>query len=335
MFFQCFIFQPQPANNTTSSYQQRSHQTQQQVNGPSPQTSTSSTSQRLSSAHHQSPSQISSTSNFSVPLVTIRLQPDADGRFGFNVKGGADQQMPVVVSRVAANTPADRSIPRLREGDLILSVNGRDPNEMRHDDVVKAIRTTREEGNGDLVLVVRPQLQVPMLDLSQMNNNTSSPSALRSNSSFNQQQTQQLVSTQGNLRNSQLSNALHQSIRELRDYLQSNQLTSRFDRLERKNASMSVSVAVQPENLPKNRYRDITPYDDTRVKIKNRPNGQGGDYINASHVNMEIQGAGVVNRYICCQGPLPHTSADFWQMIWEQQSSLVVMLTAQVKGERN
>jgi len=35
----------------------------------------------------------------------------------------------------------------------------------------------------------------------------------------------------------------------------------------------------------------------------------------------------VVNRYIAAQGPLPDTSADFWQMVWEQRSTLVVMLT--------
>ena len=42
---------------------------------------------------------------------------------------------------------------------------------------------------------------------------------------------------------------------------------------------------------------------------------------------MLITGSGVVNRYIAAQGPLPETSADFWQMVWEQRSSLVVMLT--------
>ena len=42
---------------------------------------------------------------------------------------------------------------------------------------------------------------------------------------------------------------------------------------------------------------------------------------------MLISGSGVVNRYIAAQGPLPETSADFWQMVWEQRSTLVVMLT--------
>ena len=45
---------------------------------------------------------------------------------------------------------------------------------------------------------------------------------------------------------------------------------------------------------------------------------------------MEIPGSGVVNRYIAAQGPLPNTCKDFWQMIWEQQCRLVVMLTTKV-----
>ena len=49
---------------------------------------------------------------------------------------------------------------------------------------------------------------------------------------------------------------------------------------------------------------------------------------------MEIQGSGIVNRYIAAQGPLPNSCADFWQMVWEQQSRLVVMLTTKVERGR-
>lgn len=53
-------------------------------------------------------------------LVTISLTPDEQGRFGFNVKGGLDLDMPILVSRVAPNTPADRCYPKLNEGDQVL-----------------------------------------------------------------------------------------------------------------------------------------------------------------------------------------------------------------------
>ena len=53
----------------------------------------------------------------------VRLRPDAQGRFGFNIKGGSDQQTPVIVSKIATGMPADLTIPRLTEGDEILQVN--------------------------------------------------------------------------------------------------------------------------------------------------------------------------------------------------------------------
>ena len=49
---------------------------------------------------------------------------------------------------------------------------------------------------------------------------------------------------------------------------------------------------------------------------------------------MEIPGSGVINRYIAAQGPLPETSHDFWAMVWDQRSSLVVMLTTNVERGR-
>lgn len=49
---------------------------------------------------------------------------------------------------------------------------------------------------------------------------------------------------------------------------------------------------------------------------------------------MEIPSSSIINKYIACQGPLPNTCPDFWQMIWEQGSSMVVMLTTQVERGR-
>ncbi len=78
-------------------------------------------------------------------------------------------------------------------------------------------------------------------------------------------------------------------------------------------------------------FRDILPYDETRVRLRNAPSG---DYINASYVNMEVPGMGIINRYIAAQGPLPNTTSDFWLMVWQQQCTLVVMLTTQVERGR-
>lgn len=71
--------------------------------------------------------------------------------------------------------------------------------------------------------------------------------------------------------------------------------------------------------------------DDTRVILKLAP---GGDYINANYVDMPISNTDIVNRYIATQGPLPATSEDFWYMIKEAGSTLIVMLTTVVERGR-
>ncbi|KAH0500449.1 Tyrosine-protein phosphatase non-receptor type 4 [Microtus ochrogaster] len=100
-----------------------------------------------------------STPNGGIPhdnLVLIKMKPDENGRFGFNVKGGFDQKMPVIVSRVAPGTPADLCVPRLNEGDQVVLINGRDIAEHTHDQVVLFIKASCERHSGELVLLVRP-----------------------------------------------------------------------------------------------------------------------------------------------------------------------------------
>ena len=60
-----------------------------------------------------------------------------------------------------------------------------------------------------------------------------------------------------------------------------------FLQLYRRNPNLSMSICHAAENVLKNRYRDISPYDATRVKLRECPSG---DYINANHVNMTIPG---------------------------------------------
>lgn len=90
-------------------------------------------------------------------LVNVRLVADEQGRFGFNVKGGADLQLPVLVSRVAPNTPADLSTPRISEGDQVIMINGRDIGTLKHEQIVSLIRASREFRGGELVLTIKPQ----------------------------------------------------------------------------------------------------------------------------------------------------------------------------------
>ncbi|XP_072541748.1 protein tyrosine phosphatase receptor type Na [Salminus brasiliensis] len=94
----------------------------------------------------------------------------------------------------------------------------------------------------------------------------------------------------------------------------------------------SVSIAQNERNLEKNRYPDFVPYDHSRVKLKPEINPNREDYINASII---IDHDPRMPAYIATQGPLPHTIADFWQMVWENGCTVIVMMTALVEdGEQ-
>lgn len=74
-------------------------------------------------------------------------------------------------------------------------------------------------------------------------------------------------------------------------------------------------------NRKKNRYKDILPYDLSRVILSEYPGVPGSDYINA---NL-IKGASGSRAYIASQGPLPTTVMDFWRMIWECEVQVIIM----------
>lgn len=81
--------------------------------------------------------------------------------------------------------------------------------------------------------------------------------------------------------------------------------------------------AQQEANLIKNNYKRCIPYDYNRVVLRTIPNLSNSDYINASYVDSCLK----PNAYIAAQGPNEHTLEDFWRMIWEQRSFVLVMLT--------
>ncbi|KAK6744527.1 hypothetical protein RB195_011320 [Necator americanus] len=246
-------------------------------------------------------------------LVTVRMRPDGLGRFGFNVKGGADQNYPVIVSRVAPGSSADKAHPRLNEGDQVLFINGRDVAPMSHDMVVDFIRSARVAPNGgELVLTIKPNVYRLGEEVEEPEG-ASVPEPLRVAESVPR------------------SDKLSHSLRLLSDALTSGRVVAHFEQLYRKKPGMTMNDCRLPQNLNKNRYRDVCPYDATRVHLSS---SSTGDYINANYVNMEIPSSGIVNRYIACQGPLAHTSADHWLMVWEQLCTHIVMLTTTIERGR-
>ncbi|KAJ8012630.1 hypothetical protein DPEC_G00044870 [Dallia pectoralis] len=246
-------------------------------------------------------------------LVLIKMRPDDNGRFGFNVKGGADQKMPVIVSRVAPGTSADLCVPRLNEGDQVVLINGRDISDHSHDQVVMFIKASCDSNSGELILLVRPNAIYDVVDKKQ---------DMEPDFQYIPEKCPHDPSQQD-------QGVWRESMATLKEGLLSGGLLAQFDQLYRKRPGMTMLCAKLPQNISKNRYRDISPYDATRVILKSTD-----DYINANYINMEIPASSLINRYIACQGPLPNTCSDFWQMTWEQGSSMVVMLTTQVERGR-
>jgi len=89
--------------------------------------------------------------------------------------------------------------------------------------------------------------------------------------------------------------------------------------IESRNHEYAAVEALKPENKANNRYRDVYPFDHSRVPLKSV---SSTDYINASLVDVPE----VERRYILTQGPLGNTVDHFWSMVWEQNSKAVIML---------
>ncbi|XP_036406854.1 receptor-type tyrosine-protein phosphatase delta-like isoform X14 [Megalops cyprinoides] len=97
-----------------------------------------------------------------------------------------------------------------------------------------------------------------------------------------------------------------------------------FKRLANTKAHTSRFISANlPCNKFKNRLVNIMPYESTRVCLQPIRGVEGSDYINASFIDGYRQ----QKAYIATQGPLAETTEDYWRMLWEHNSTIVVMLT--------
>lgn len=83
-----------------------------------------------------------------------------------------------------------------------------------------------------------------------------------------------------------------------------------------------MTAALNSTNEKKNRCRTVVPFDSNRVVLQSLRSHEGSDYINASFIDGYHQ----KNEFIATQGPLERTVADFWRMVMDHNSSIVVML---------
>uniref|UniRef100_A0A7N8YD30 Receptor-type tyrosine-protein phosphatase F n=1 Tax=Mastacembelus armatus TaxID=205130 RepID=A0A7N8YD30_9TELE len=97
-----------------------------------------------------------------------------------------------------------------------------------------------------------------------------------------------------------------------------------FKKLANSKAHTSRFISANlPCNKFKNRLVNIMPFESTRVCLQPIRGVEGSDYINASFIDGYRQ----QKAYIATQGPLAETTEDFWRMLWEHNSTIVVMLT--------
>ena len=118
-------------------------------------------------------------------------------------------------------------------------------------------------------------------------------------------------------------------------------------------STASIQIAGIEKGI-KNRYKDMLPYEHSRVRLQDVPSGSC-DYVNASHIKSKWSH----RRYIAAQAPVPATFTvnhpfklflifslgpriiktnsfqDFWRVAWEQDARVIVMLTAESEsGQR-
>lgn len=84
--------------------------------------------------------------------------------------------------------------------------------------------------------------------------------------------------------------------------------------------------ANRPQNKVLNRYRDVNPYDHSRIVLNRGPT----NYINANLIKVEQAN----RQYILTQGPLTNTISHFWLMVWEQESKAVLMLNKLIEKKQ-
>ncbi|XP_060524668.1 tyrosine-protein phosphatase non-receptor type 14 [Cylas formicarius] len=110
----------------------------------------------------------------------------------------------------------------------------------------------------------------------------------------------------------------------LENKLADSQLFFEFDKIPKKKPNADFTTALLPENAAFNRFKDVLPYEDNRLRLTPTKNNRYG-YINASHITATV---GSKQRfYIAAQGPTRVTLPYFWQCVWEAEVYLMVQLT--------
>ncbi|CAF3684143.1 unnamed protein product [Rotaria sordida] len=122
---------------------------------------------------------------------------------------------------------------------------------------------------------------------------------------------------------------------QMLDYFDKDSNLTRLDKqfqlviLQNKINDYQLSSGQMEENLSKNRTQAILPYNPCRIILSTDRKPAGGEYINASYMH----GCHRVDEFIITQHPMMNTITDFWQMIWNTNTSIIVSLYADEKSQ--
>lgn len=114
---------------------------------------------------------------------------------------------------------------------------------------------------------------------------------------------------------------------ELEEQTRMQRVLSNGQHLSKNAEEERYSIAAGVERGDKNRYNNIWPYENSRVRLQDLSSSDS-DYINANYLHFGESG----KTYIATQGPLPTTTRDFWQTAWENDVHTIVMLTKTSEG---
>lgn len=112
-------------------------------------------------------------------------------------------------------------------------------------------------------------------------------------------------------------------------------LGDEYENIVRNEKNGTFLVSTNQINMRKNRYTNVVCFDHSRVVLEpyDLPEGLNPndpmDYINASFIDGYRQ----PRAYISTQGPIETTIMDFWRMIWQTSSRVIVMVTLTVENE--
>eukprot|EP00794_Sanderia_malayensis_P017362 gene17361-19097_t len=115
-------------------------------------------------------------------------------------------------------------------------------------------------------------------------------------------------------------------LKQLEKVIDDDEVYVEFEQVFIKKLNCNLTTASLLDNATKNRNREILPYEENRVVLNPSNNEDKNDYINASHIKMDV-GKNSNISFIAAQIPLESSSNDFWQMIWEQNVSLCVLIS--------